>query len=797
MKKIVSAALASLMLAAAPMGVLAEAYGTGLTRTVMPISEMSPAQEDISEENRLKQVLTQVKLLIDIPEEYTEFDYSLNTRYEDEQWYFTWRTKDNMKYLSVNADGDGRITYYNNNIRPNKVKAPTILRADALAIAKAFIVKLYPDIIDQLDESETVGTYFGSNAYQFHFTRQVNGILYGNNYVEVSVDHTDGRVKTFSIGWEHDVEFDDPTNRVTTYMAIKKWKSDSALDLKYRIFSNYENGEYKDTVAKLVYINRDTQKNILALTGEYLEENYGWASGGSANDKLMFDATAEAPAQSESVTNSSASRVEFSENELKRMEELDNYISTEEADKIVRAYTQLAIDDSFTLSSYSNGYSYQPYTDTNDRPIVWNLVYTGTVREGDFSPLTARASVNAETGELISFSSYRYYDHFDSEGNFVKPVLAMELEEAQKLADSFLQKVQPEKYKDLSFASSRNTNSFTYVAKEYGKDDTENDGVYYTSVANSYNRTHNDIQVMGNSASVTVDCVEGKITNYSLNWTDGLTFDSEKAVVDENTALETYFDSADVELEYIHYTVYLYDEAADEKAEKEVVYSKYHGGDVIETRDETRLIYSFNAPFYAVSALTGKPITYDGTDYEKNVVEKFEGYSDISGHWAEEQIKLLSDIGVILRTDSFRPDEAISQKEFIAMLMAVTNNYTEVLRYADIDKFMEAYTADMTYNGYYIPEKDEDIQPDSPIMRKDAAKFIVRGMGYEKVATLGSIFKTDFIDNDSIDPSYIGYAALASALGVVNGSHGCFNGDENITRAESAILIYNYMNAEK
>lgn len=795
MKKIISAIVATIILSTMSANVFAEAYGTGLTRAVLPVSEVVTNADDIiSEENRLKEVLTKVRLLIDIPEEYTEFDYNLYTRYEKENWDFNWHTEDYTKSVNVSSDGEGNITYYDSYIRPVILKAPTVYKEQALETAYEFIQKLYPEIIDELSQlTNSTDIYFGSNAYRFNFQRVVNGIEYSGNNISISVDHTDGRVRSFSINWDSTLEFDKPEGIISSYDAADKWEKDSVMELKYRIFSNYENGEYKDTSAKLVYLNRDEQQDILALTGEYLETDYGWAENDS--DKTMF-APSEDTQESVNSSASGSLKLEFSQSELDRMEELAGYIKIGEADEIVRGFEALGIDESFTLSSYSTGYSYQPYTDTAKRPVVWNLRYTGTVSEGDFNPLTAQATVNAVTGELISFSCYRYYDYFDQNGNFVKPVLKLEKQAAQDMADDFLKQAQPEKYTDLELSSATATNSFNYSAKSYGNQDTENDGVYHTALSARYNRTYNGIQVMGNTASVTVDCVSGKITNYSVSWTENLEFEAEKAEIDEKTALDIYFSNSDTALKYVHYTVYLYDQAAQANAKEEVYYGKY-SSDAIKTRDETRLVYSFNCPFYGVCAVSGKPLDYNGEAYEKIVVTDFDGFNDIDGHWAEDKIKLLADIGVVIPDDSFCPDKAITQKEFMAMLIAVTNSRSYIVRYEDIDLNLESIMAEMRHSNYYIPENDEDIQPDSPLMRKDAAKFIMRGLGYEKIATLGNIFKTDFADNDSIDKDYIGYAALAQALGIINGSHGCFNGDENITRAESVILIYNYMNADK
>ncbi len=787
MKKILTLSLVFLMLFSFNMSVFAAPLlGADIISTDFAADEVT-----INQQERMKNVLTQIKLLIDIPEEYTEFDYNLYTRYDDESWDFTWRNEDYTKFIYINADGNGKIISYEHSQRRASFKAPVIFKADALDKAYDFIEKLYPEIMDEVKLVDSDYVYFASNSYSFNFCRNVNGIDYTGSSISISVSNTDGRIVSFYINWDEDLSFDKPENIISSTDALAKWKVDSAMDLKYRIFTNYENGEYKDTVAKLIYINRENQKNILALTGDYLEENYTWSDDyyDDAEDSTMKD-------EMNSAMGSESSRVEFTESELKRLEELAGYISVNEADKKLRSYKKLAIDDTFKLASYSTGYNYQPYTNSDDRPIVWNLNYTGIVKEGDFSPLTAAATVDAKTGELISFYSYRYYDYFDENGNFVKPVLVLNEEGAQKLADEFLMEVQPEKHKDLTFASSHTNNTINYISNEYGREDAQNDGFYYTSVATTFNRTHNGIQVMSNGANITVDCVEGKIINYSVNWTDNLAFDSDKALIDEKEALDIYLENSKVDLRYIPYTIYIYDQPADRAYDKEMYLEKY-AGDIVRTYTETRLIYGFNAPFYAVSAVSAQPINYDGKVYEQPVIMEFDGFDDISGHWAEEKIKLLSDIGVVLPADSFRPDDAITQKEFIAMLVAVANGSPIVKSYTELDKNMDYLISEMNYRNYYISDKDADIQPDASLMRKDAAKFIMRALGYERIATLGNIFKTDFIDNDKIDTAYIGYAAIAKALGIINGSDGRFNGDENITRAESVILIYNYINADK
>lgn len=794
MKKILIGALALAMSCSMTMGAMAEAYGTGLTRSVMPIAESASATETETEENRLMSVLTAVKTVIDIPEEYTEFDYDLYTRYEKESWTLMWRTEDYSKSITVSCDSDGRITSYNNNVSHNTAKAPLMRKAKAKELALAFIERVYPGVTASLKEEVNTYSYFGSGAYEFYFVREENGITYSNNYASASVDYTDGRIKNMYIEWDPDVKFDSPENVIAPNAAQKIWKSDSDMKLNYRIFNTYdENGEINGAEARLIYLNNASQTDINAFDGEYYAQNYSWSDKNTSND-MIFGAEAEESIKAPAMGSSS---VKFNESELKRMEELAGYVKIEDADKSVRSYKQLAIDDSYKLSSYSTGYHYSPYTSTKDRPVVWNLQYTSSVKEGDFYTTNASATVDAVSGKVLSFSTYTDYAWFDDDGNFCPPELKITEDEAKETAIRFLEKIQPEKAKDLVLTSAAPYNSFNYKAENYGKEKSDRDGMYYTSLRMSYERTQNGIPVMGNNASIIVDCISGKITEYSVRWTENIDFVDTEAKISADEAVDAYFENGNTSLRYVLHTVYLYDEKAQdgEKAVQSV--KPVYSSDAIETRNETRLVYTFNCPFYAISAVSGKAMDYSGNEYTAEAETVFNGFSDIEGHWAEEKIGLLADIGVVLPDEAFEPDSPITQKEFIAMLMACVNRRPEVYRFELLDGAVESMVSNMTSRGYYIPEKDADIEPDAPLMRKDAAKFIMRSLGYESIATIPGIFTTDFIDNDEIDTAYIGYAALAKGLGIISGSHGRFNGNENLTKAECVILVYNYLNSAK
>ncbi|MBQ9940648.1 MAG: hypothetical protein IJO74_03820 [Clostridia bacterium] len=751
---------------------------------------------DGSQENSLKKVLTVIKSTIDIPGEYTEFDYNMYTRYESERWNLTWRDEQNSKSINVTCDNNGKIYTYNNNIYNNTQKAPLILKKDALDIALEFIDRVYPGVLGKIVESnQTANTvrYLGSNCYDFYFVRVENGIKYLQNYVYISVDYTDGRIVNMQIEWEPDAQFGAPENIISSDDAKEIWKKDFDVSLQYRIFQTYDEqtGEQNGATAKLVYVNNNQQIQIDAFSGEYLQEDYSWTDRNYAS---------EAPAETEdSVIKESVSNgsVNFSPNEIKRIEELQGYKTAPEADKIVRSYSTLAIDDTYTLASYSIDYSYMPYTSYDKHPVVWNLRYIAPVEKGNFNTITANASVNAVTGELIYFYTYIYYPYFDNEGNFTPPELKIDEKEAGKIADNFLKSVQPQKYESLAHSRTDKYNIMDYTAAEYGKDDNSKDGKYYTALNVVYDRTENGIQVINNGANITVDCVTGKITSYSSRWTDHVDFADVRAEISDTKAIENYLDNGNTQILYKLHTVYLYDNDGENSAQKTASPKEVYAKSEIQTRNEIRLVYTFDVPFYVISAVSGRPLDYSGNEYVKPVYEVFDGFDDISGHWAEEKIKLLSDVGIVVQSDSFMPDSDITQKEFIAMLMAVTGRYAEYCTVEEIDLHISELVESMKNRNLYIPEKDEDIRPDSPLMRKEAAKYIMRALGYEKIATIPGIYTTDFTDNSLIDKDYLGYAALARGLGIISGSHGRFDGERSVTRAESVILIYNFLDSFK
>ncbi len=189
-----------------------------------------------------------------------------------------------------------------------------------------------------------------------------------------------------------------------------------------------------------------------------------------------------------------------------------------------------------------------------------------------------------------------------------------------------------------------------------------------------------------------------------------------------------------------------------------------------------RLIYDFDNSYIRLNALTGKL-----HDAQENVV--FNGYSDISGHYAEHIINTLAAYGVRTEGDKFTPDAAITQGDYAKLLMCIMRRYDVIWLKSDMGANAQWLINQGIINKLEFSEEKN-------ITRLDAAKLLIRAIGAEEYAKLEDIYNCPFIDVSKDK----GYVSILYGMGVFNGDgYGNFRPNENITYAEAAVIIYNYL----
>lgn len=285
------------------------------------------------------------------------------------------------------------------------------------------------------------------------------------------------------------------------------------------------------------------------------------------------------------------------------------------------------------------------------------------------------------------------------------------------------------------------------------------DGAYRLYDANDkangslrYVRYVNDIPYFENSADVSVNLHTDEVYRYSISC-DEAEFPSADGVIESGDASQKMLEQTDYRLWYMP----IYTDGA---------------------ATEVRLVYASDKYTKIIDAFSGK-LKY--AEDESLIGD----YTDIDGHYAENAIKTLAKYSVGFEGDSFKPDEAVTQKDFVSLVNAVFTYNSFVILNEEYD-----------YAGAYRTAKnkgiitDSEYAPDAEVTRELAAVMLVRALGFDEVAKLDSIFVPMFTDVKE----KCGYSSILGAMGVVSGDEfGRFNPQSVLTRADAMVMLYNYL----
>ncbi len=170
---------------------------------------------------------------------------------------------------------------------------------------------------------------------------------------------------------------------------------------------------------------------------------------------------------------------------------------------------------------------------------------------------------------------------------------------------------------------------------------------------------------------------------------------------------------------------------------------------------------------FQVDPYSGKTVNYKGEIVEDSVSEKIT-YSDIEGHWGENQIKKLAEYGIGFSGGQLLGSASITQKEIVELFGVVFGGSSEY------DYLLDKATYD----------------ENAPITKEDASVLFVKMLGGDDYAKYEEIFTSPFADVTKNK----GYISILKALKVVNGTpDGNFYPENMLTRAEALIMMYNYL----
>lgn len=170
-------------------------------------------------------------------------------------------------------------------------------------------------------------------------------------------------------------------------------------------------------------------------------------------------------------------------------------------------------------------------------------------------------------------------------------------------------------------------------------------------------------------------------------------------------------------------------------------------------------------------------------------------FSDISAHWAKEQILKAYKEGIVNGFDNgqFMPDKNVTRAEFAKMLaqtLKLSSGVTSDTSFSDVsenDWYAECVIAN-AQAGIVTGDENKNFNPQSNITRQDVAVMIARALKYKSV----ELKKDSFGFNDEAD--FADYAKEAinglADKGIINGyNDGIFAPYQTASRAEAIVML--------
>jgi len=650
----------------------------------------------------LQSVLIAVKSKIAVPDELSEFESNVSSYGGKTNYNFDWHTPDYEKSLSVTADEKGNITNYSNHSeKVSEKKLSGISKSEITAYADSFIAKALPDVYKNLVLDADSYSANGSSRYSFTYKKYVNDVPVKDNFVNITVCISeDDRlyVRNMSANIDYNTPFSENAGELDGY--LQKYKEAFPLELVYQNEYNHdwkEKGQPMENPVLIYHIKDNFAGFISAETGEVVAED-------------VTDEIFRAESMNDSASGGSSNKENgLTEKELAEITEVEGLLRVSQIESKVKSIPYIKIPASVTLE---NSLLYK----NNRGEYVYNLFYSNS-EKGQYNYVSL--SANAKDGKLLNYNCTKSPDNGITLSESQK-------QSAKEKTEKFLLYVAEEELKSTELSTEKENGS---LVNQY------------------YQRMINGIKHINNGISVTFDAKSSAVTYYSLNFTNGVFGNPEKAV-DKDIAYENLLLYSPVTKMYVRV-----------------------GG-------AYKVCYTLEKNGVIIDALTGEI----KNQYNESPAEF--SYTDINGHWAEEAAEKLSEIQVGFSGDKLLPDKAITQEEYLRLLAS-----------GIYGKYYHNYTAEELYDSL-IREKivtEEEKNPTSQITREESFVYIIRMANLEKVAKIENIYKVEYIDKTEISPEKIGYCAILSGFNIIGGSNGKIRPKNNLTRGEAIVMLYRYL----
>lgn len=577
------------------------------------------------ESTLLEKIIKQVKQQVSIPEDLTDFNYEIT----GDIYHLYWNGNQSGQSISIQAESDGDIIYYNNYGESEASTLAKIDYATAEKAARSFLKQTAPKYEKQLVwVEETAPTK--DEVYHITYRLEKDGIKVFDEEAYVDVSKQSGKVTAFKgIPYETDRIYKGDKPKINLKTAQESYLDQIGMELIYQTYYDYDSQKTRSFLA--YEVNNGMEKGISAITGKVVEHYY------NSDDYMPYGMSESATADTMDAGASQSSGLTPSEQQA--VGESENLLSAEAIKtKWEVCFPILKEMDMTNQQLYKRSETYVREIFFREAEDVetekWATLYT-----------------NAKTGELLSYT----YNADEEQVKNYEPW-------TEQQGAAFIAKAAPE---DSSKVRLKEISTL---------DEEETDRQYF-----SYQRLVNDIPVSGEGINFTYDTVCGQVTRYEKNWSTadfkkaGQILDSLEAV--KKIGLElVYMQTAEnnYELVYNHSQSYeLLDPVTGEllnyygKKKTDEVQGIY--SDIKGHSQEAVITKLFNSGIY----INEKELKPDEMITQKEILEllvRSKGWGEIS----EDSIyETAFDLGLIEK-DEEKPDKLMTKEEGIMYLIKIT-----------------------------------------------------------------------------------------------------------------------------
>lgn len=673
---------------------------------------------DNANSEALAAAITTVKQRVDIPEELSEFEYNVSNNNLKQTFSLTWHTPGTTaNYKSVTAEVCGGLilSYYTTDSWNSADTKLAKLSGDQLyKKAVAQVKKLNPTISSVLSvDRDSLSISTRNKRALFTVVRMKNGVPVKNDNGYIVVDKDTGELLGFDLNWHVNASFQDKKSAISESEAKKKYAEMIGLTPQYEFEMDWETNVI---TPRLVYVQSDYGQ-INAFTGEKSD----FDSDGYYDDTNADVETEEAGDADNG--NPSTGGGDFTKAEQVEIKKDLPYGNKDAIIKLLKDNQWLSYYDGMEVSS-SELYK----VSTNGKQVYlfdvtltdeqWSEVIEDPVEsmeeccsmEASIDTVitssiwhTIYITVNAETGEIISYNLNKYGDSKDYTADY-------SMEKADKLAATIAASFAGDKYSEFGDYTS-NENSWISTQKIcYGSN-------------HRWTRYANDIRVSGDGISINFD-KDMTLTRYNINYTD-VALPKPTGMLTTDQAMKKFWQNNDLDMYYL---------------------AKIH-----KKKTQTVLVYGCSNSVY-VDAFTGEPV-YDWA--------RRKGKNDLSGIKDKTILKMaqkLDDHGVLLSENKFSENDAVTYGVLYDLLNLYTMNADQADRKINRSAALIAFTRSVTSDevakikGIY-KSPFSDISDDNPRVGYYAIAY---GMGAFTEKKLDPA--ADFTYGDMIKMVYAQYS---------------------------------------